>query len=421
VKTVLIIDDEPDIAKVIKEAIEEGIEGVHAIIETDFDNALSRIEEVRPDAVILDLMEGQQSTNLPGQRTWKSIWDSRLCPLVVYTGWEGDIDPEIPEKHPIVTLIRKGAGSETTVVGQLKSFIPATQAVKALRDEIEAVIHQVLRETAGAGVIDPATKDQLLHAGRRRIAASMDAPTVTSSRNLMSWEQYLVPAIGSSPLTGDVLVVRSASRADPASYRLVLTPSCDMVRSRNEPTVLVAKCRKSADLVNRMSLSLKEAKIDESATKFVAQALTPGVRDGFIPLPAFGELMPHMVANLKDLEVVTYDSIDPNDPHAAGFSRVASIDSPFREQISWAFLSTAARPGMPDRELQSWAKECIKAAASATVVSQTPAAAQPSASAPAVAVAPKQATDVASGTGQVPAKIPAKPDTQQKTIGNAGT
>ena len=43
------------------------------------------------------------------------------------------------------------------------------------------------------------------------------------------------------------------------------------------------------------------------------------------------------------------------------FERVASIDSPFREQIAWAHMQIASRPALPDRELNSWVEEILAA------------------------------------------------------------
>lgn len=47
------------------------------------------------------------------------------------------------------------------------------------------------------------------------------------------------------------------------------------------------------------------------------------------------------------------------------YFRVASIDSPFREQIVWAYMITSCRPGMPNRDMNLWAKyPAIEAGAS---------------------------------------------------------
>lgn len=361
-KSVLIIDDEPDIASIVKSAVEEGIAGIACTIEGDFERSADWIAGLRPDAIVLDLMEGHQSVNLPGQRTWKSVWENTFCPIIIYTGSDADLQPPVPTNHPFVKRIQKGSGTETHVIEALKSFAPAVESLGKLRVEVEAVIQKVLRDTAGEGHMLLNDPDHLLHAGRRRIAATMDDPTITSNRKMESWEQYLIPAMGESLLTADLLRERGAQWDDPTAYRIVLTPSCDLVRERCVKTVLVAKCQKGAELVSTMSLSVKANKQDESAERLRKGALTPGVFEGFVPLPSLDGRIPNLVANLKDLEILKYESIAPTDPNIPGFDRIASIDSPFREQVVWAYLTTAARPGMPERDLKSWAEELVKAA-----------------------------------------------------------
>lgn len=363
-KNVLIIDDEPDIAEIIKSAIEDGIAGSVCTIQGDFEGADDCIARLRPEAIVLDLMEGHQSSELPGQRTWSSVWEDTFCPVVIYTGSEADLEPPVPADHPFVRRIQKGSGTEAQVVDALREFAPAVESVCQLRTEIDEVIHKVLRDTAGAGLMPMDDVSYLLHAGRRRIAATMDDPTITSSRAMASWEQYLVPAIGESLLTADLLRERGAEWDNPTAYRIVLTPSCDLNAGRCVETVLVAKCQKGAELVNTMSVSVKLKKRADSAERLRKNALTPGVFEGFIPLPPFGDLIPSLVANLKDLDVLKTESIAPADPSVPGFDRIASIDSPFREQVVWAYLTTAARPGMPDRELEPWATQLITDASS---------------------------------------------------------
>ncbi|MFI4893994.1 MAG: hypothetical protein ACIAQ0_11240, partial [Phycisphaerales bacterium JB058] len=198
--------------------------------------------------------------------------------------------------------------------------------------------------------------------------------TVISQRELVSWEQYLIPPIGDSPLSADLLRTRGAAAEDPASYRLLLTPSCDLVRGRSTECVLLAKCLPGHQLVETMSLSLKDNKRLDSVDRFRKGALTPGVCDGFVALPKFPGVFPFLTANLKDLEVVPYTAIVPPEGTDAEYDRIASIDSPFREQIAWAYLTTAARPGMPDRDLNAWAESVLSdaAAASKPAEGQTP-------------------------------------------------
>jgi CTP synthase len=380
-KTVLIIDDEVDVADVVKSAIEEGIAGSACTIELDFEKSAECIKGLRPDAIVLDLMEGHQSANLPGQHTWRSVWESTFCPIVIYTGSDADLQPPVPPNHPFVKRIQKGAGTQAQVVAALSGFAPAVQSVSTLRAEVDAVIHKVLRDTAGDGYLPMKDVSHLLHAGRRRIAASMDDPTLIGNRKMLSWEVYLVPAIGKDSLTGDILFKRGTPRDNPESYRLMLSPSCDLARGGKGLPALVAKCATPAAMIDKFKASLKAVNPSDGdiADKDLKKALgslvlSQGTWNGWYPLPAFVDSIPACAANLKDLELIPIASIGPLESSTHEYVRVASIDSPFREQVAWAYLTTAARPGMPDRELQPWAEEIVNAATPPASATATPAA-----------------------------------------------
>ena len=119
-KTILIIEDEPSVAEIIKVAIEGGMADATCQIESDFGKSSNRIATVRPDAIVLDLMEGFRSANLPGQPTWKFVWEHTFCPIVIYTGSEADLQPPIPANHPFIKRIPKGSGSQAKVVDALR-------------------------------------------------------------------------------------------------------------------------------------------------------------------------------------------------------------------------------------------------------------------------------------------------------------
>ena len=364
-KTVLIIDDEPDVAEIIKATVESDNSEIFCTIEADFNKAAEQIAKFRPDAIVLDLMEGHRSRNLPGESTWKSIWNKTFCPIVIYTGSDADLDPPVPPNHPFVKRIPKGSGSQALVLAALREFGPAVASVKRLRDEVDAVIHKVLRDTAGDGHMPMEDETYLLHVGRRRIAATMDDPTIDGERKMASWEQYLVPAIGESPLTADLLVKQGSDRSKPESYRLILSPSCDMARGGKVKSVLVANCHPPKTMLDKFRSAVKERNETEFLKQLTQLVLSQGSWNGWMPLPSFASLLPAAVANLKDLELLPFTSIGQGNSTTHEYLRVASIDSPFREQVAWAYLTTAARPGMPDRDLASWAAEFVKAGSEA--------------------------------------------------------
>jgi len=367
-RTVLIIDDDQGIVDLLKEEIERGIAGVTCLCELNFDDALARVEAERPDAVVLDLLEnGGIVVDPPGQRTWQSIWTGRFCPVIVYTAFDGPLDPPVPDDHPFVKRVVKGAGTEAQIIQHLQAFGPLVAGIQSVHREVDTVLQRVLRDTVGAAVIAGTEAAHLVHAARRRVAALMDEKTTTEGRELFSWEQYLVPALGADPLTGDILRRRVAQSDDPTAYRLILSPSCDLVAGRNEASVLVAKCASVDVMKGRLNLPQQAPK---AAERIRSQVLTQGFWNGYLPLPPFPNRVPLMVALLKELEVVPFSAIRPPEGGEAEYERVASIDSPFREQVTWAFLSTVARPGMPDRDLAPWSEEI------ATAHNGTPAPAQ---------------------------------------------
>ena len=241
------------------------------------------------------------------------------------------------------------------------------ESVRKLREEIDAVIHNVLRDTAGEGHVPVDDANYLLHAGRRRIAATMDERTVRDNREMACWEHYLVPAIGKDCLTGDILHKTGATKLVAESYRLMLSPSCDLARGGKIVGALVAKCHAPAKMLEVFKKAVKPSDDKDLKRQLMSLVLSQGAWNGWFPLPAFAETIPEMVANLKDVEVVPLEAIHSEDAATMAFERIASIDSPFREQVAWAFLTTAARPGMPDRDLKPWAEALMLLASSAAL------------------------------------------------------
>ena len=63
-----------------------------------------------------------------------------------------------------------------------------------------------------------------------------------------------------------------------------------------------------------------------------------------------------MAADLRELELISLSDIGLKDKP---FIRIASLDSPFRELVSWAYVQVSGRPGLPDRDFGSWRDEIM--------------------------------------------------------------
>jgi CheY-like chemotaxis protein len=362
---ILVVEDIPTTAEAIKSTLEErlnlALDDVQII--TDFDEALAAIRPSRSyEAIVLDLFVGEasQSDDKRGQQVWEKIWEKRLMPVIIHTGGDCDLDPPIPDDNPFVTCITKGSNSDEQVADYIAALRPQILALREVSEEFNKAIHSVLKHTSSlvwhATENDEQLRSQMLvRSARRRLAAVMDMNTMTDDQKLLSWEQYVYPPLGDSLLMGDVLRVNDGSVENPEDFRLLLTPSCDTQLTASGrckvESILVSKCTHIKSYFD--VCKVKVSKILED----LPSRLTEPQQGGFIPLPAYEKKIPPMAADLRKLELIQLDDVSAYGRTGRLYERVASIDSPFREYISWAHMNVAGRPGMPERDLVKWAEE----------------------------------------------------------------
>lgn len=349
---ILIIDDQPGSVEPLRQELTEKL-GAECFIES-FEHAQAKVDEYRPAAVFLDLLRhdpgGQRQ--IAANEIYAYIWNARFCPLVIYSA-EPDALEAAP--HPFVQKVQKGSGSEEAAVKMLESLLPQILALAKVEKDVDSVLHSVLKDLAPKIYSPDAPPDVLLRAARRQIAARMDVARGEDTA-LAPWELYIYPPVMPHICMGDLLHLTGREWMDPQSYRLVLTPSCDLVclgdRKPRVDEVLVAKCGPPTDLIESMGLA-------NAAPKKIREKLPTVLSRGFhedkVPLPAFPNLVPEMCASLRQLELVKLSDIGEQGSDAP-ITRILSVDSPFRELITWAFLQIAARPGLPDRDWAAWAQ-----------------------------------------------------------------
>jgi hypothetical protein len=187
----------------------------------------------------------------------------------------------------------------------------------------------------------------LVRAARRRAAAMIDDATSFGGEYSHAWEQYIFPVLTTHPITGDVLRDTTGQAEDPVSFRVVLTPTCDMV-VRNEKckvdNILAAKCEPPLKFISDGIVPQPTNKSD--LKKRLKSALNEAHQAGFVILPSCPGAVPLASVNLRALELIPVSDIGPGKK----FARVASIDSPFREQMMWAYTQIGCRPGLPPRD-----------------------------------------------------------------------
>ena len=117
--------------------------------------------------------------------------------------------------------------------------------------------------------------------------------------------------------------------------------------------VLVARCAPIDEILLDINLiaSTKEKRLKGGIDSF----LTRGHGTFCVPLPGLAGIVPQMAANLKCLELIELGKIENN--NESEYLRVVSIDSPFREMITWAYVQVTGRPGLPDRDIERWVED----------------------------------------------------------------
>ncbi|MDQ1612122.1 MAG: hypothetical protein QOG00_2053 [Pyrinomonadaceae bacterium] len=365
---ILIVEDMEDTALTIERMIKKKLLGADVKIESNFDEALAAMSPPNfIEAMVLDLFEGATDSeeNKKGQKIWEEIWKKKFVPVIIHTAGDCELEPPVPTDNPFVTCIIKGPNSGAMIVDYLLAVKPHMLALRKVEEEFNIVIRSVLAKTSP--VIWNVTKadehkssELIVRSARRRLAAAMDMKTGATEQDLYGWEQYIYPPMEVSLLTGDILRVKDSNNEEPSTYRLVLTPSCDMQMNKGKckaKEILVAKCVDVSRYTGSIMSALKLKK--EDLPDVLPRYLSEPHQGGFIPVPEYKSIIPCMAANLRELELIPVADIDMTESTGKKLLRVVSVDSPFREYITWAYLQIIGRPGMPDRDLDTWASDII--------------------------------------------------------------
>ncbi len=288
---VLIIDDEPPVRQTLRSALEEDGQTWEAA-DRDFDDLGDALARFRPDLLVLDLLQGQGADGQPtGNYAFDEIRTKWFCPVVVYSAFPDEQNFD----HPLVQTVTKGAGSEFKVLEQLKAFVPHAEMIRcvhrdfdarireALRDSVEALSKQA--ETAASGVREVVVP----RAVRRLVAARVDAK-VSGAGKLQAWERFIVPPLGNHLFTADLLRLnRNNGHFEEGDFRLVLSPTCDLVPRRNGDhgveQVVVARCERITKL-GKVDLDSGQ-KLSNKQKESLRAVLTEGMIGHLLPIPEF--------------------------------------------------------------------------------------------------------------------------------------
>jgi CheY-like chemotaxis protein len=357
VLNVLLVDDDEESLRLLRESLPESIDGIDGITIRwepcgTFEEAFQRIEERRFDVVVTDIYRDRKEkdpvTGDPqGKSVLQEIRERRFCPVLLFT--DGTF-PEEPKEGPFIKLADKSPGNDQIVekLGELiKTGIP--ELAHNLHDELDSTSGSYLWKfldtnwTAleAGGLTQPNVLDRLIHRraavqlGRLEVSADgpVERPTIEGA------EFYLRPRIVQELRLGQIL-------ERDGNYRVVLTPHCHLVIQPGQTApradyILTAKTETATSLFERVPLKGNSAeKLDQLRRRIQSPAGFGKPLGRYWFLPGF-LAMPHLYVDFLQLESLKIQkALDEWDSFAV-------LDVPFAEALQSCFVGFYSAVGLP--------------------------------------------------------------------------
>lgn len=356
----LVIEDNKDTVQGILDYFEDN--GWESRI-CGFADAPHNLLSFRPELIIMDWMYDAENTDA-GKSIFDNIYEFCFVPTIVFSALAKTISlDEIVACNPLIEVYEKG--DESVVIERIKEWAPYIEPVSGLKMELNKsllsssrVIDYFIRLKAN----EPEVIKYMLN---KRASFCFDDDFIATEKGLPQWVSYEYPPSKEELFVSDILRKCSPEMnvnkpGQAKDYYVVLTPSCDMARldKDSEKMILIAQCEDPNVLIKKANISSNEDK----AIKSLSNIFHTGYYNSLVPMPALPQVMPSLVINLKDISLVKYNLIGKTERDIEGkeFYRVSSMISPYREQIVWAHLIDSCRPGLPERNVNAWAKEMLE-------------------------------------------------------------
>ena len=362
---VLVVDDEPEVGTTISELMESYVSvsdprPITTRFEESFAKAVELLVSETFDILILDIRDesGHTPSDEAGIEVFDEIRKRRFIPIIFYTALPG-MSVDI-SNAPFVQTVSKIAMDpiadlEEAIENVIGSGLPRLlQSVSSHLADVERAFMADFVEHNWPDLVD--RPEDMAYLLSRRLAVSFEEGAESLAQELgqtggatlgdaIHPTRYYVQPPNSNYKMGDLLATPESTEedADAGKLYVVLTPSCDLVlRSERMKAdrVILAQC---------FSLDSFDAYQDwESApsaknTELLRKLLTSrpkGQEDRYFYLPAAWNV-PDRVADLQSVTSIPCEELESH-------RKIASLDSPFAEALSYQFNRYMGRVGMPD-------------------------------------------------------------------------
>ncbi len=365
---VLVVDDEPEVGTTICELLESFVSvsdsrSITTRFEESFDKAVELLVRETIDILVLDIRDesGRPPSDEAGIAIFDNIRKRRFIPIIFYTALP-DVSIGI-SNAPFVQTVSKIAVDPIADLRQaienvIRSGLPRLlQSVSGHLADVQRMFMADFVEHHWSDLVD--RPEDMAYLLSRRLAVSFEEGAESLAQELgqasgatlgdtIHPTRYYVQPPNSNYKMGDLLAMPESMEEDTDARRLyvVLTPSCDLVlRSGRTKAAKVV-------LVQCISLdSFKEYEDWKSApstnnTERLRKLLTSrpkGQEDRYFYLPAAWNV-PNSVADLQSVMSIPCEELED-------YRKIASLDSPFAEALSYQFNRYIGRVGMPNLDI----------------------------------------------------------------------
>ncbi|MDY6283616.1 MAG: hypothetical protein SPL19_05605 [Fibrobacter sp.] len=355
----LLVEDKPDNVKEIKyHYVDKG----WTVEIADFKNALNYIEEKKPDIIVMDWKDDLDDDLQAGEPIFEKANDK---PIIVFSALAAAITLNEEQCiNPFIEKILKG--DENEVIKKIDEWEKYLNLVSEVKNQINAATTIMMASLKPVIKLDnDYPGDAVVKFMLNKQASEFFNSRLTEESNNPTWTQYLYPSSARTLLVADILKSKAEEK-----FFVVLTPSCDMarVKKNGDTNILVAECENEKSFHSYVKpkdgASAEKIKEHKEHVDKVSMMLSYGYNKGKVSLPELPKIFPYLTINLKKLSFIKLSEISLSplltENEKFNYCRIASVNSPYREQIVWAHMVNSCRPGVPDRDYSSWAAAIIK-------------------------------------------------------------
>ncbi len=370
---ILVVDDELDVGETISALLESytplsDARPITTRFEKSFDNAVDLLANEIFDILVLDI-RGESSvtpTEEAGIEVFNEIRRRRFIPIVFYTALP-DVSVGI-SNAPFVQTVSKIAEEpfadlRVAIENIISSGLPnLLRSISSHLDEVERVFMADFVENNWPSLVE--RPEDLSYLLSRRLSVSFDEGAeglaqelglveLTTRADVVHPTRYYVQPPHSNSRMGDILAAPSsteenAAKSVDADERLyvVLTPSCDLVLRSGKMKarmVVLAECLSLVGFKEYQDWKSARSSGNEKRLRKLLTSRPKGQEDRYFYLPAAWNV-PDIVVDLQSVTSIPCDELE-------SYRKIASLDSPFAEALSYQFNRYMGRVGTPDLDI----------------------------------------------------------------------